>query len=115
MTRNTVKMVLAFGITLAMASPTQAGQKDVLRSMEKVQAYSETSSNYEKYFDSITDLQAELNMYKRQKKVNRCLVSHTEDFIRNHTLTKMSISMGALIPAPLRLTLNYAYECLDKK
>jgi len=58
-----LSVMLLFSLSFAMA-----GEKEILKALEKVKAATETGVNYNKYCELLANARAEINILKRSKK-----------------------------------------------
>jgi hypothetical protein len=66
-----IAVVIACLVTsLLLANTAIAGEKEksLLKSIERIKAYTETGTNFDKYSELLADAETEFNIYKRSKK-----------------------------------------------
>ncbi len=61
-------------LLLVLPSLVSAGEKDVLRALEKIKGSAEAGVTYLKYMDLVADAKVEINIYKRAKPQNECFL-----------------------------------------
>lgn len=72
---NIIVLVL---FLLVFISPSNAGEKDVLKSLEKLKAFVEieehptSKETYNKFCELLVDAKLEINLLKKEKNVNKC-------------------------------------------
>ena len=66
--------VLVLVLLLGRASFAAAGEKDVLKALEKIKANLEAEVPYDKCAESLVDAKAEINMLKREVRKNQCFM-----------------------------------------
>ena len=71
MKRTFSVIVLALVTLLVFFSGAFAGEKDVLKALEKIKASVEAGVNYAKYRKLVDDAMVKINVYKRGKKINK--------------------------------------------
>ncbi len=66
-------------VLVAVPSLVTAGEKDVLKALERIKGAVEAGVNLERYSELVADAKVELNIYERSKEVN-------EDFLKEAEL-----------------------------
>ena len=74
------KIGMAIILTLCLTLFAVAGEKDVLRALEKIRGNTEIGVSYIKYCDLLADAKTEINIYKRGKINERFLKSAEKVF-----------------------------------
>ena len=78
MKRTCSVIVLVLVILSAFFSSAVAGEKDVLRALEKLKAGVEAGVTYKKYSELLADAKTEINMLERKTNKNQCFMEAVE-------------------------------------
>ena len=78
MKRLSGMMVLALVMLMALTSFATAGEKDVLKALEKIKGAVEAGVTYQRYVELVADAKVEINMFKRGGKTNECFIEAVE-------------------------------------
>lgn len=91
-------LISLFFISSAFAG---AGEKDVLKALEKIKGAIEVNSSYNNYCDLLVDAKVEINIYGRKKTRNECFFNAVDECFKNYETFKTH--WGNLMDAEVKI------------
>ena len=75
-------------ISFFFISSAFAGEKDVLKALEKINGAIEVNTSYNNYCDLLADAKVEINIYGRKKTRNECFFNAVNECFKNYEAFK---------------------------
>ena len=82
--KRLLSTIIVLFVCIISATLAKAGEKDVLKALEKIKGAVETGVSYQRYGELVADAKVEINIYKRAKKENEKFLKAVEKSHQNY-------------------------------